>query len=199
MTVDSVTLRVMSNRLNGIVSEMTHTMVRTARSTTMAARDFSCSITSSENDMVSFAEGAPVHVYGSSLIAEAMQDTHPEFREGDCYMTNDPVGEVDIRDGQCIGSLSAGGGYGLPWTRDPAAVLTDVIDGFISIGRAREVYGVVLRGDAGRPETLTVDPEASVGQRAVLSALAPLALEQDDATRAPQPPLHWWVADGAPA
>jgi N-methylhydantoinase B len=43
--VDMVTLTVMANRINSIVSEMTNTMVRTARSTTMAARDFSCSIT----------------------------------------------------------------------------------------------------------------------------------------------------------
>jgi N-methylhydantoinase B len=88
--VDMVTLTVMANRINSIVGEMTNTMLRTARSTTMAARDFSCSITGPTHDMVSFAEAAPVHVYGSGMLAEAMADTHPDFRAGDLFMTNDP-------------------------------------------------------------------------------------------------------------
>ncbi len=60
--------------------------------------------------------------------------------------------------GQRIVSLSAGGGgYGDPHTRDPQAVLRDVVEGYISIDRARAVYGVAARGDAQRRETLSVD------------------------------------------
>ncbi|MBJ7330138.1 MAG: hydantoinase B/oxoprolinase family protein [Solirubrobacteraceae bacterium] len=92
MAVDKVTLTVMANRINSIVMEMTNTMVRTARSTTMAARDFSCSITSHTHEMVSFAEAAPVHVYGSGMLAQDMEDIHPDFREGDVFMSNDPYG-----------------------------------------------------------------------------------------------------------
>ncbi len=92
MAVDKVTLTVMANRINSIVMEMTNTMVRTARSTTMAARDFSCSITSHTHEMVSFAEAAPVHVYGSGMLAEDMAEIHPDFREGDVFMSNDPYG-----------------------------------------------------------------------------------------------------------
>jgi N-methylhydantoinase B len=88
--VDKVTLTVMANRINTIVNEMTNTMVRTARSTTMAARDFSCSITGYTHEMVSYADCAPVHVYGSGMLAQAMADTHPDFRPGDLFMTNDP-------------------------------------------------------------------------------------------------------------
>ena len=90
MTIDRVTLGVMANRMDGVAREMTNTMVRTARSTTMAAKDFSCSIVSSENEMVSCPEGIPVHVYGSALIAQAMCEIHPGMQEGDAYMTNDP-------------------------------------------------------------------------------------------------------------
>ena len=90
LSIDKVTLGVMANRLDSVTREMTNTMVRTARSTTMAAKDFSTSIVSSENDMVSCPEGIPVHVYGSALIAEAMCETHPDFEEGDAFMTNDP-------------------------------------------------------------------------------------------------------------
>ena len=41
--LNATTLVVMSNRLDGITREMTNTVIRAARSTTMAARDFSCS------------------------------------------------------------------------------------------------------------------------------------------------------------
>ncbi len=88
--MDTVTLGVMASRLDGIVREMTNTMVRTARSTTMASRDFSCSITDHHHDMVSSPDGALVHVYGSSLLAEAMGRIHPDFAPGDAYLSNDP-------------------------------------------------------------------------------------------------------------
>ena len=38
-----------------------------------------------------------------------------------------------------------GGGYGDPYARDPAAVLEDVIDGYVSIEGALRDYGVVIR------------------------------------------------------
>jgi N-methylhydantoinase B len=90
VTIDPVTLGVMANRLDGVTREMTNTMLRTARSTTMAAKDFSCSITSSEHEMVSCPEGNPVHVYGSALLSQAMADTHPDIGPGDCFLSNDP-------------------------------------------------------------------------------------------------------------
>ena len=37
-----------------------------------------------------------------------------------------------------------GGGYGDPMERDPAKVLDDVLDGFITVDHARDDYGVVL-------------------------------------------------------
>ncbi len=41
-----------------------------------------------------------------------------------------------------------GGGYGDALNRDPAAVLDDVLDGYLSADMARTDYGVVLAGDA---------------------------------------------------
>jgi N-methylhydantoinase B len=90
MAIDRVTLGVMANRMDSITREMTNTMVRTARSTTMAAKDFSTSIVSSEGEMVSAPEGIPVHVYGSGLIAQAMTEIHPVLCQGEAYLTNDP-------------------------------------------------------------------------------------------------------------
>jgi N-methylhydantoinase B len=39
---------------------------------------------------------------------------------------------------------NGGGGYGLPWERDPGRVLEDVIDGYVTIAKARDVYGVLV-------------------------------------------------------
>ena len=74
-------------------------------------------------------------------------------RPTDAWMLNasgkrvdvDPVGTVELQPGERIVSISAGGGgYGDPLTREPAAVLHDVLEGWISRERALAVYGVVL-------------------------------------------------------
>jgi N-methylhydantoinase B len=41
-----------------------------------------------------------------------------------------------------------GGGYGNPFERDPEAVLSDMLDGYISAKQARTDYGVEIRGKA---------------------------------------------------
>lgn len=56
-----------------------------------------------------------------------------------------------------------GGGFGDPLDRDPERVAADVRDGFVSAGRAQEVYGVVLTDD-GR-----VDVPATAARRASLT------------------------------
>ncbi|MEO0361233.1 MAG: hydantoinase B/oxoprolinase family protein, partial [Pseudomonadota bacterium] len=59
----------------------------------------------------------------------------------------------------------SGGGYGDPLERDPAKVLDDVLDGFITAGHARDDYGVVLTEvDDGYGWAL--DPAATEGLRA---------------------------------
>ena len=88
--IDPVQLLVMANRIDGICREMTNTLVRTARSATLVARDFSTSITDHQHQLFSAPEGIPVHVYGSGLLCESMADLHPEFQEGDAYLHNDP-------------------------------------------------------------------------------------------------------------
>jgi N-methylhydantoinase B len=52
------------------------------------------------------------------------------------------------------------GGYGDPFTRDPARVLEDVLDDYVSIEAARERYGVVITGEGA---DLHVD-EAATGR-----------------------------------
>jgi N-methylhydantoinase B len=51
--------------------------------------------------------------------------------------------------GQMFGHETAGGGgWGDPFERDPALVLEDVRNGFVSIEAARDDYGVVLDATA---------------------------------------------------
>ncbi len=50
---------------------------------------------------------------------------------------------------------AGGGGRGLPWERDPEAVLRDVVYGYVSLEKARGDYGVVL--DESHQTALTSD------------------------------------------
>ena len=51
---------------------------------------------------------------------------------------------------------TGGGGWGDPYVRSPAKVLEDVLDDYVSIDAARELYGVAID-----PETMTVDSAAT--------------------------------------
>lgn len=57
-------------------------------------------------------------------------------------------GFVELRDGERIVSITAGGGgYGPPWERDPDLVCHDVHEGWITEDRACRVYRVALTDD----------------------------------------------------
>ena len=63
-------------------------------------------------------------------------------------------GNYRLREREVVSTtLSGSGGYGLPETRDPRAVLRDVLDDYVSIEAARDVYRVAIN-----PDTLTIDP-----------------------------------------
>ena len=65
-----------------------------------------------------------------------------------------------VRSGDEARNLTAGGGgYGPPAGREPARVLEDVLDGYVSREAAREIYKVVLAGDS-------VDEKATFALRA---------------------------------
>jgi N-methylhydantoinase B len=70
--------------------------------------------------------------------------------------------------GDAILSVCAGGGgYGDPIERDPAAVSRDVEAGLVSVGAAREIYGVVLGGAESRH---SVDEAATTARRKEIRA-----------------------------
>jgi N-methylhydantoinase B len=57
---------------------------------------------------------------------------------------------------------SGAGGYGDPFERDPALVLDDVLDDYVSMEAARDEYGVVITGTGA---DLRVDERATTALR----------------------------------
>jgi N-methylhydantoinase B len=66
-----------------------------------------------------------------------------------------------------VSESCGGGGYGDPLDRDPEKVRWDAREGFVTVEKAREIYGVVI--DTA-PELYAVDEEATTRLRAELRA-----------------------------
>jgi N-methylhydantoinase B len=88
-------------------------------------------------------------------------------RETDGTLTTLPACHgLTLAPGERVVSYSAaGGGYGRPFDRDPERVRVDVAEGWVSAERARDVYGVVVTGDAGAG-SIAIDREATAALRA---------------------------------
>jgi N-methylhydantoinase B len=74
--------------------------------------------------------------------------------------------QVLIRDGERVVSSSAGGGgYGSPLEREPNLVAADVLEGWITRERARDIYGVIVGPDgaADLEATMNMRREAASG------------------------------------
>ncbi|MCZ6665738.1 MAG: hydantoinase B/oxoprolinase family protein [Gammaproteobacteria bacterium] len=57
---------------------------------------------------------------------------------------------------------NGGGGWGEPKLRDPERVMADVRNGYVSLTKAREIYGVAIEGDPDRdPEGLVLNTKAT--------------------------------------
>lgn len=89
--LDQVVVAVLANRLDSIVREMTNTLFRTGRSAILnTAKDFSCSIVTADNQLLSSADGLPIHVLGGGRQTQSMLEFHPDLAAGDAYLHNDP-------------------------------------------------------------------------------------------------------------
>ncbi len=90
-TIDPVMTAVLANRIDGVVREMTATLLRAGRSAVInSARDFSCAICTGDNELLACAEGLPIHIFGSHMQARTMVERHPDLAEGDAFLHNDP-------------------------------------------------------------------------------------------------------------
>lgn len=92
--LDPVLISVMANRLDGIVREMTNTLLRSARSAVISsARDFSCCLVTGDDQLLAPAEGLPVHIFGCHIQTANMRKYHgDDIQRGDAYLDNDPYG-----------------------------------------------------------------------------------------------------------
>ena len=76
-----------------------------------------------------------------------------------------PIATTSLRAGDVLQIARSGGaGFGSPRGRDDAAVLVDVLDGYVSLDAAREVYGVAISAD-----TLEIDDTATRRMRSALN------------------------------
>ncbi len=82
---------ILANRMDGVIREMTNTLLRAGRSAVLnTARDFSCALCTGDNRLLAAAEGLPIHIFGAHLQTQTMCDLNPDLMEGDCYLHNDP-------------------------------------------------------------------------------------------------------------
>ncbi|MBA3451247.1 MAG: hydantoinase B/oxoprolinase family protein [Chloroflexia bacterium] len=81
-----------------------------------------------------------------------------------------PIASTDLQAGELLlHLLSGGGGYGDPLARETERVRGDVLSGFITFERARDVYGVVF-ANTELTDGLAVDGDATRRQRERLRA-----------------------------
>ena len=91
MIRDAVATPILARRVDAIVREMAGALRRSARSSVIAAaKDFSCALLTRDDRLIAAAEGLPVHVLGCHLQTRAMRALHPDLREGDAFLHNDP-------------------------------------------------------------------------------------------------------------
>ncbi len=90
--LDPVILALTQNRLDHISHQMGWVMLRTARSPIFSqAHDFSCFIAGPSGEVVSQADGIPIHTgSGGFGVRAILRDFGDEISEGDVFLLNDP-------------------------------------------------------------------------------------------------------------
>ncbi|MGB7184257.1 MAG: hydantoinase B/oxoprolinase family protein, partial [Burkholderiaceae bacterium] len=89
---DPVLLALTQNRLDHISQQMGWVMVRTARSPIFSqAHDFSCFIAGPDGEVVSQADGIPIHTgSGGFGVRAVLADFADDINPGDVFLLNDP-------------------------------------------------------------------------------------------------------------
>jgi N-methylhydantoinase B len=90
--IDPVILALTQNRLDHISHQMGWVMVRTARSPIFSqAHDFSCFIAGPTGEVVSQADGIPIHTgSGGFGVRAILRDFEGRIQDGDVFLLNDP-------------------------------------------------------------------------------------------------------------
>ncbi len=89
---------------------------------------------------------APWGIFGGTAGAVGRLETYNSSSPNDITQNYAKFSGLRVEVGDVVSYVSpSGGGYGDPLDRDPEKVLDDVLDDFIDVAHARDVYGVVLK------------------------------------------------------
>ncbi|UPK28213.1 hydantoinase B/oxoprolinase family protein [Bradyrhizobium sp. 195] len=90
--IDPISLALGQKQLDHICRTMGWVMARTARSPIFSqSHDFSCFIGSSAGQVVSQADGIPIHTGGGAIALSRLLETFAgRINPGDCFLANDP-------------------------------------------------------------------------------------------------------------
>ncbi|MBB4365214.1 N-methylhydantoinase B [Bradyrhizobium sp. CIR18] len=92
MRIDAISLALGQKQLDHICRTMGWVMARTARSPIFSqSHDFSCFIGSNSGQVVSQADGIPIHTGGGGIaLARLLETFAGRINPGDCFLANDP-------------------------------------------------------------------------------------------------------------
>lgn len=90
--LDPISLAIIQNRLDFIAKQMGWVMIRTSRSPIFnQSHDFSCFIADPQGQLVSQADGIPIHTGGGGFAVEAiLRQFGNDITPGDVFLLNDP-------------------------------------------------------------------------------------------------------------
>ena len=90
--VDPIVLALIQNRLDQIAVNMGWVMIRSARSPIFnQSHDFSCFITDNLGNLISQADGIPIHTGGGGIaIRSLLKKFSTKIYRGDIFLLNDP-------------------------------------------------------------------------------------------------------------
>ncbi|MEP7245320.1 MAG: hydantoinase B/oxoprolinase family protein [Gammaproteobacteria bacterium] len=190
--VDPVRLALVQSQLDHIARMMGRVMERTARSPIFSeSHDFSCFLTDASGDLLSVADGIPIHTGGGGFaVRKLLELAGADMEPGDVFLSNDPyeaggnhlpdwtVMRPVFRDAAlvaftCNRAHQSDIGGGAAGTYNPAA--TEIFhEGIrlpplriISRGREHADLWHLLRLNSRTPELLDGDLRAMVGSTAI--------------------------------
>ena len=89
---DPITLALFQNRLDYVARQMGWVMIRTSRSPIFnQSHDFSCFVADGDGNLVSQADGIPIHTGGGGFAVRALLEAFgDDMADGDVFVLNDP-------------------------------------------------------------------------------------------------------------
>ncbi len=95
---------------------------------------------------ITVIKDAPWGIFGGKEGAVGRLETYNSAKPDAITQNHAKFSGLRVEPGDVVSYVSpSGGGYGDPLDREPSKVLDDVLDDFIDVAHARDVYGVVLK------------------------------------------------------